>query len=99
MRFSRSVGFADCYPIGSDLLDCVSAAVRHDGRALAHTVVTESDTRDAIEIWNTETGQRIGRRLTGHNGEITALAFTPDGNTLVSVSDDGTTRLWDVPHA
>jgi WD40 repeat protein len=28
--------------------------------------------------------------------EITALAFTPDGKTVVAASLDGTLRLWDV---
>src|SRR5262249_24111549 len=32
--------------------------------------------------------------LKGHKGSVTALAFTPDGNTLASGSADGTVRLW-----
>jgi WD40 repeat protein len=36
-------------------------------------------------------------RLTGHQTRINALAFTPDGNSLVSASDDGTILIWDVP--
>lgn len=32
----------------------------------------------------------------GHTGQITALAYSPDGATLASASADGTTRLWDV---
>ncbi len=34
--------------------------------------------------------------LTGHSGWITGLAFSPDGQTLASVSSDQTLRLWDV---
>ncbi len=33
----------------------------------------------------------------GHQTRITALAFTPDGNSLVSSSWDGTILIWDVP--
>ena len=33
--------------------------------------------------------------LTGHKSQINRVAFTPDGQTLVTVSDDKTVRLWE----
>ncbi len=33
--------------------------------------------------------------LAGHTDSAQSVAFTPDGNTLTTSSDDGTVRLWD----
>lgn len=33
---------------------------------------------------------------TGHRGEVTSLAVTADGARLVSASDDGTLKVWDL---
>lgn len=38
----------------------------------------------------------VGQPLTGHGGGVDSLDFSPTGSTLVTLSDDGKLRLWDV---
>jgi WD40 repeat protein len=47
-----------------------------------------------IRIWEVATGNPVST-MAGHTDFIAALAFSPDGQLLVSVSDDGTARIWD----
>lgn len=49
----------------------------------------------AVEIVEARTGGRR-RVLDGYGGEVSGLAFAPEGTTLATVSVDGGVRIWDV---
>ena len=36
------------------------------------------------------------RTFSGHSDQVVGCSFSPNGKTLVSVSEDMTVRLWDV---
>ncbi|MFT5468771.1 MAG: WD40 repeat protein [Verrucomicrobiales bacterium] len=49
----------------------------------------------AIRLWNLET-RKLVRKISGHNGAVFDLAFSPDGKILASASGDETIKLWKV---
>src|SRR5262249_14408766 len=53
------------------------------------------DEHGTVRLFEVGTGQER-RRFPGHEGWVTRLAFSPDGNRLVSASMDTTLLVWDV---
>lgn len=48
-----------------------------------------------IHVWSVQTGQLLDQ-LSGHEGPVASLAFTPAGGVLISGSWDQTVRLWNI---
>jgi WD40 repeat protein len=48
-----------------------------------------------IHLWNAVTGESLGQ-LSGHQGGVWSLAFSPDGKQLASGSADTTALVWDM---
>jgi WD40 repeat protein len=74
-----------------------------DGKTLATTHRDENsllsghpeEARRSIWLWDIFTDPKLAA-FEGHEGEITCLAFSPDGKTLASGSSDTTILLWDI---
>ena len=49
-----------------------------------------------VSIWDTASLAESATVMTGHEGFIHRIAFTRDGECLLSAASDGTTRVWDV---
>jgi WD40 repeat protein len=64
-------------------------ALSPDGRLLAGAA------GKAVMLWDAETGEARAT-LPGHAAAVTALGFSADGKRLVSGSEDGAVKLWDV---
>ena len=80
---------------GVNRKNIVSVAISSSGELVAAAYDDHS-----IHIWDTTTRDELTRAqdgLYGHTDTITDLRFTPDGKLLISVSLDGTIRLWGVP--
>jgi WD40 repeat protein len=51
----------------------------------------------AVRLWDPATQQPVGYPLTGHQGTVSAVAFSSDGTLLATCDLDGTVRLWMSP--
>jgi WD40 repeat protein len=71
--------------------DLISLALSPDGKLLA----AGTEAGSAVMLWNLAT-DAAPIELRGHDGSVTALAFTRDGSRLVSGGRDGALRVWDV---
>ncbi len=62
-----------------------------DGRQ----VLLANSSETVVRLYDAATGQQV-QSFPGHTGEVNCAAFRPDGRQLLTGSDDGTARLWDV---
>ena len=61
------------------------------------TLVATGSADNTVKVWDIEKGH-MTHNFTGHSGVVTRVAFHPDPSRLqlVSCSEDGTVRLWDL---
>jgi WD40 repeat protein len=86
---------------GGDEGKIYAMALSPDGRTVAVGGWMDKSTASTpccgdIRLHDLATGQVLGL-LRGHTNVVNALAFSPDGQQLVSGSADNTAIIWDVP--
>lgn len=87
-RFSKGMGAS-------------AVAFSPDGRYVATNAgageggYDEAEVKDhTARVWDVATGAEL-KKLVGHAGMVSAVAFSPDGRRLLTGSRDRTARVWD----
>ena len=65
-----------------------------DGEKIAYETLENDDL--CLNIWDIERNKQITKIHTGHDGSILSLSFSPNGKKIVSASNDGTCKIWNV---
>ncbi len=92
----QNLGEGGLVPLGSPFTvgDAQTMAIDASGTRVA---VGLRDGR--IVVHRAESGGAVIAELVGHSGGIRDVAFSPDGELLVSAATDGDVRLWNVGSA
>lgn len=75
-------------------LPVISVQFSPDGQTLAIALEPDKFT-PCIKLWNVKDWKEL-KSFIGHIGAVWSIAFSPDGERLVSGSSDRTVKIWDV---
>ena len=87
--------------LGAEPFDTISyLSFSPDGKFVAavgkHRRISQSSEKNAtIGLYKVQTGEVVFA-FNAHKGEVYSLAITRNGQTMASVSDDKTLKLWDL---
>lgn len=83
-------------PIESFSQQITNVVTSRDGKLLASSGLLSG--RPAVVVRDLETGS-IVNTLFGHAGPVRSMQFSGDGSKLITGSNDGTARVWDLTDA
>jgi WD40 repeat protein len=89
--WDTSTGFLG--EIRSQEIDVLSVALSPNGKVLV-TKTSEKDNK--LTLWDVTQQTTIGKKLYGHNSNISRVIFSPNGKFLVSGDVNGLVMLWDI---
>ncbi|OQR76540.1 putative elongator complex protein 2-like [Tropilaelaps mercedesae] len=81
------------YGHGYELFTCAASP---DGLLVASACKAQSAKHAAVLLWDTHSW-KVVQRLEHHQLTVTCIAFSNDGNRLITVSRDRTWALWEKP--
>ncbi len=61
---------------------------------IENKIVTPVPGSNTARIWDVVTGKQLAE-LKGHEEDVTAAQFSPDGKKIITASLDGTAKIWD----
>ena len=73
-----------------------SASPVHSVAFSLHGALAAGLDNGQVELWEVETGERVGTLRHANWSRVTSVAFSPDGTTLVTGSWDQVIKLWEV---
>ncbi|KAJ9135528.1 hypothetical protein P3X46_032705 [Hevea brasiliensis] len=76
----------------ADVLRYISVSINGSNSRMFVSGSCDSTAR----LWDTRVASRAVRTFHGHEGDVNAVKFFPDGNRFGTGSDDGTCRLFDI---
>ena len=89
-----------CFSRSGHTQNVMGVAFSPDGRRLASisggslAVPQVASKPGELLIWDASNGELV-RSIRGHDGPLTAVAYSPDGKTIATSSWDRTVKLWD----
>ncbi len=87
----------ELHVLGGHTERVTSAAFSPDSKLVVTTskpsTASLQNTKEAARVWRTETGE-LAITLSGHDRWINSAAFSPNGQWIVTASDDHTARIW-----
>ncbi|CQD03613.1 putative regulatory protein [Mycolicibacterium conceptionense] len=91
-REAQVYGAAKMQPVGNRIVpteDIWTMTLSDDGRILATGGVYGT-----VELWDTDTGARLGSSMNDGGGAVSSIAFDDEGSMLAVGYEDYTLRLW-----